>query len=79
MVLKIRHFDELRNITVSIRSKEQGNDYRYFPEPDPVPLRTVDWASEVMVQLPEIPDAKRERFRVQCTRSRDDAVLRALR
>jgi aspartyl-tRNA(Asn)/glutamyl-tRNA(Gln) amidotransferase subunit B len=58
-----RHFDESRGITISLRSKEQEQDYRYFPEPD---LTQVD--PELLVkQFPqqaeiELPDAKRRRF-----------------
>jgi aspartyl-tRNA(Asn)/glutamyl-tRNA(Gln) amidotransferase subunit B len=60
-----RHYDELRGVTVSIRSKEEAHDYRYFPEPDLVPFRIVDWVSGIGASLPELPDAKRERFRAQ--------------
>ncbi len=61
-----RHFDESRGITISLRSKEQEQDYRYFPEPD---LAQVD--PELLVkQFPrqaeiELPDAKRRRFAEQ--------------
>ena len=58
-----RHFDEARGITISLRSKEQEHDYRYFPEPD---LPRVD-PEPVAEQFPqqvqvELPDAKRHRF-----------------
>lgn len=62
VVQETRHFDEIRNITVSIRSKEEAHDYRYFPEPDLVPMRIASWVPAVKAQLPELPDAKRERF-----------------
>jgi aspartyl-tRNA(Asn)/glutamyl-tRNA(Gln) amidotransferase subunit B len=55
-----RHFNEGRGITLSSRSKEEENDYRYFPEPDLRPLRVADWVDRV--ELPELPDARRERF-----------------
>jgi len=61
-----RHFDEARGVTISLRSKEQEHDYRYFPEPDLVevdPLALVDefpQKGEV-----ELPDAKRKRFITQ--------------
>jgi aspartyl-tRNA(Asn)/glutamyl-tRNA(Gln) amidotransferase subunit B len=73
MVLKIRHFDELRNTAVSIRSKEQANDYRHFPEPDLVPLRIADLVPEIKAKLPELPDAKRDRFRSQYSMTYDHA------
>jgi len=62
VVQETRHFDELRSITVSIRSKEEAHDYRYFPEPDLVPMRIANWVPAIKATLPELPDAKRERF-----------------
>jgi aspartyl-tRNA(Asn)/glutamyl-tRNA(Gln) amidotransferase subunit B len=62
VVQETRHYDELRNITVSIRSKEEAHDYRYFPEPDLVPLRIAAWVPAIISTLPELPDARRERF-----------------
>jgi aspartyl-tRNA(Asn)/glutamyl-tRNA(Gln) amidotransferase subunit B len=58
-----RHFNEARGITLSSRSKEEENDYRYFPEPDLRPLRVADWLARI--DLPELPDARRERFMEQ--------------
>jgi aspartyl-tRNA(Asn)/glutamyl-tRNA(Gln) amidotransferase subunit B len=49
--------------TVGMRSKEQAHDYRYFPEPDLVPLRVSEhWLREVRSRLPELPADRRERF-----------------
>ena len=49
--------------TVSMRSKEHAHDYRYFPEPDLVPLRISDqWLSRVKAEMPELPQEKRKRF-----------------
>ncbi len=49
--------------TVSMRSKEHAHDYRYFPEPDLVPLRiTPDWDARVRAAMPELPAARRARF-----------------
>jgi aspartyl-tRNA(Asn)/glutamyl-tRNA(Gln) amidotransferase subunit B len=49
--------------TVSMRSKEHAHDYRYFPEPDLVPLRVSEhWLHTVKTQLPELPSDRRERF-----------------
>ena len=56
-----RHWDESRGITVSMRSKEAEKDYRYFREADLPPLRVADWREEI--EIPELPDARRERFR----------------
>ncbi|MBC7085498.1 MAG: Asp-tRNA(Asn)/Glu-tRNA(Gln) amidotransferase subunit GatB [Methanomethylovorans sp.] len=65
VVLETRHFDELRGVTLSMRSKEEEHDYRYFPEPDLVPLRVADKVPEIIKTLPELPDAKRKRFKTQ--------------
>jgi aspartyl-tRNA(Asn)/glutamyl-tRNA(Gln) amidotransferase subunit B len=62
VVQETRHFDELRNVTVSIRSKVGAHDYRYFPECDLVTLRIASWVPEIKATLPELPDDKRERF-----------------
>jgi len=56
-----RHWDESRGITVSMRSKEAEKDYRYFGEADLPPLRVADWKKRI--EIPELPDARRERFR----------------
>jgi len=58
-----RHWDERRGVTFSSRTKEEAQDYRYFPEPDLVPI-TVDekWIEEIHVSLPELPDARRQRY-----------------
>jgi len=58
-----RHFLEARGITQSARSKEQEHDYRYFPEPDLRPLHVQSWVAGIT--LPELPDARRERFMAQ--------------
>jgi aspartyl-tRNA(Asn)/glutamyl-tRNA(Gln) amidotransferase subunit B len=73
VVQETRHYDEIRNITVSIRSKEEAHDYRYFPEPDLVVLRITDWVPIIKAQLPELPDAKRKRFKHQYGLSNDHA------
>jgi aspartyl-tRNA(Asn)/glutamyl-tRNA(Gln) amidotransferase subunit B len=65
IVMETRHFDEARGVTISMRTKEEEHDYRYFPEPDLVPLRVADWVPDVRKTLPELPDAKRERFMEQ--------------
>jgi aspartyl-tRNA(Asn)/glutamyl-tRNA(Gln) amidotransferase subunit B len=55
-----RHYLEARGVTQSARSKEQENDYRYFPEPDLRPLRVKSWLDGIV--LPELPDTRRGRF-----------------
>ena len=52
-----------RGQTTSMRSKEEAHDYRYFPDPDLLPLTVDDnWIQQIAQTLPELPDAKRERF-----------------
>ncbi|MET1124774.1 MAG: Asp-tRNA(Asn)/Glu-tRNA(Gln) amidotransferase subunit GatB [Archaeoglobaceae archaeon] len=65
VVRETRHFDESQNITVSLRSKEEEQDYRYFPEPDLVPIHTEELLREVEGTLPEMPEEKRERLKAQ--------------
>ncbi|MFC7020063.1 MULTISPECIES: Asp-tRNA(Asn)/Glu-tRNA(Gln) amidotransferase subunit GatB [Haloarcula] len=55
-----RHFNETHGNTVSMRSKEEEKDYRYFREADLPPLRVSHWKAEL--SIPELPDARRERF-----------------
>lgn len=58
-----RLYDVGNGETVSMRSKEQAHDYRYFPEPDLVPLEvSEEWAGTLRKAMPELPDAKRKRF-----------------
>lgn len=58
-----RGWDEGKGITVSLRGKEEAQDYRYFPEPDLVPLEiSPEWVREIQAQLPELPDARQERL-----------------
>ena len=63
VVQETRHWDEQRGVTFSSREKEEAQDYRYFPEPDLVPI-VVDgaWVARVRADLPELPDAKRRRY-----------------
>ena len=61
-----RLYDNARGVTRSMRSKEDAHDYRYFPDPDLLPLvLDEDWVAELKSQLPELPDAKRARFVVE--------------
>lgn len=61
--LETRHWDETRRVTVSLRTKEEEHDYRYFPEPDLVPIVvTNSFIAEVKNRMPELPDARINRF-----------------
>ncbi len=58
-----RLYDVARGMTRSMRSKEDAHDYRYFPDPDLLPLvLDEDWIAELKSHLPELPDAKKARF-----------------
>ncbi|UCH37950.1 MAG: Asp-tRNA(Asn)/Glu-tRNA(Gln) amidotransferase GatCAB subunit B, partial [Candidatus Bathyarchaeota archaeon] len=58
-----RHWDEHKRVTVSLRQKEEEQDYRYFPEPDLVPIvLTEEWIGEKKASMPELPDARYARF-----------------
>ncbi|MHB8471724.1 MAG: Asp-tRNA(Asn)/Glu-tRNA(Gln) amidotransferase subunit GatB [Gammaproteobacteria bacterium] len=58
-----RLYDSDKDETRSMRSKEEANDYRYFPDPDLLPLEiTADFIEHVRGTLPELPDAKKQRF-----------------
>jgi aspartyl-tRNA(Asn)/glutamyl-tRNA(Gln) amidotransferase subunit B len=59
-----------------MRSKEKAHDYRYFPEPDLLPVHvSAAWREEIRRTLPELPDAKRERFGVSYGLSKDEATI----
>jgi aspartyl-tRNA(Asn)/glutamyl-tRNA(Gln) amidotransferase subunit B len=63
LVQETRLWDPDRNETRSMRSKENANDYRYFPEPDLLPLVvSAAWVAAVRETMPELPNARRERF-----------------
>ena len=63
VIQETRSFDEAKNITLSLRSKEQADDYRYFPEPDLPPLVISEQLiAELRSQLPELPDSRISRL-----------------
>ena len=63
VVQETRLFDSSKGVTFAMRSKEEAHDYRYFPEPDLVPIVvTKETVEAVRTSIPELPDAKRERF-----------------
>jgi aspartyl-tRNA(Asn)/glutamyl-tRNA(Gln) amidotransferase subunit B len=77
VVQETRLYNSAEGKTYSMRSKEQAHDYRYFPEPDLLPL-VVDenWLGEIRGMLPELPEARRERLvRDYGITSQDAAVL----
>ena len=69
-------WDADRNLTNAMRSKEEAHDYRYFPDPDLVPVVISEaWIEEVRATLPELPDARKRRFVEQLGLPEDDAVV----
>jgi len=58
-----RRWDDAKSVTVSMRSKEYAHDYRYFPEPDLVEMEiSGEWIERIRKELPELPQAKKDRF-----------------
>ena len=71
-----RLYDPTKNETRSMRSKEEANDYRYFPDPDLLPLELEEaWIADIKGSLPELPDEKRRRLMSQYGLSQYDAVV----
>ena len=78
IIQETRLWDEATNHTVSMRSKEEAHDYRYFPEPDLPPVEVAEeWVAEVRAALPELPDARQKRLEREFGLSRADAALMA--
>ncbi len=64
VVQETRLFDSETGVSRSMRGKEEAHDYRYFPDPDLLPLKVSDeWIAEVREALPELPEAKLKRYR----------------
>ena len=63
IVQETRLWDDAQGVTNSMRSKEEAHDYRYFPDPDLVPVMVDEaWIAKIRKELPELPLVKRERF-----------------
>jgi aspartyl-tRNA(Asn)/glutamyl-tRNA(Gln) amidotransferase subunit B len=76
VVQETRLYDSKKNETRSMRSKEEANDYRYFPDPDLLPLEIAEtFTNEVRQTLPELPDEKKQRFIREYGLSIYDAAL----
>ncbi len=66
VIQETRHFHEETATTTSGRSKEEAQDYRYFPEPDLVPVApSADWVAQIRAALPEAPSARRARLQAE--------------
>ncbi len=74
VVQETRLWDETGSRTMTMRSKEEAHDYRYFPEPDLPPIEvSEDWIARVRTSLPELPDARKQRLIKEHGLSRKDA------
>ena len=74
LIQETRGWDDERGLTYTMRLKEESEDYRYFPEPDLPPLRTDPaWLEQIRSRLPELPAARRERYRSDLGLSAYDA------
>lgn len=63
VVQETRLYDSVKNETRSMRSKEEANDYRYFPDPDLLPvIVTEEYRQQVRAELPELPEQKQQRY-----------------
>ena len=71
-----RLYDSDKDETRSMRSKEEANDYRYFPDPDLLPVEiSAEYIESIRGQLPELPDAKQQRFVDEYQLKKDDAAI----
>jgi aspartyl-tRNA(Asn)/glutamyl-tRNA(Gln) amidotransferase subunit B len=74
IIQETRLWDASKNATLSMRGKEEAHDYRYFPDPDLVPVEIDSaWVEEIRSHLPELPDAKEQRFAEAYGLPREDA------
>jgi len=81
VVQETRLYDSVKDETRSMRSKEEANDYRYFPDPDLLPV-IVDEAfkAQIKAELPELPEAKKQRFKIDYQLDEESiAILTATR
>jgi len=76
LVQETRLWDSEKSVTHGMRGKEEAHDYRYFPDPDLVPVVVDDeWIEKVRRELPELPDAKKARFMAEYNLPERDALV----
>lgn len=76
IVQETRLFDSTKNITVAMRSKEEAHDYRYFPDPDLLPIRvTQEWIDQIKSNLPELPLQRATRFQQEYSIPQYDSFI----
>lgn len=76
IIQETRRWDENKDATYAMRSKENAQDYRYFPEPDLLPIEiSEEWIERARTEMPELADAKRERYVKELGLSEYDAKV----
>ncbi len=76
IIQETRHWDEIHEVTVPSRGKEEAEDYRYFPDPDLLPyLIQTDILEEIKTTLPELPLERKERFMIEYELTEPDATV----
>src|SRR5690606_31066759 len=76
VIQETRRWDEVQGKTISMRSKEEAHDYRYFPDPDLVTMHISDeWMNEIKATIPELPDARKGRYTSEYGLSSYDAEV----
>jgi aspartyl-tRNA(Asn)/glutamyl-tRNA(Gln) amidotransferase subunit B len=76
VVQETRLYDSVKDETRSMRSKEEANDYRYFPDPDLLPvIIDEDFKAQIKAALPELPDAKKQRFKANYSLDEESVTI----
>jgi aspartyl-tRNA(Asn)/glutamyl-tRNA(Gln) amidotransferase subunit B len=76
LIMETRGWSDERSVTYRMRAKESSDDYRYFPDPDLPPLHLdPEWLAELRAALPELPAARRQRYREVLGLSQYDAAV----
>ncbi len=76
VVQETRLYDSVKDETRSMRSKEEANDYRYFPDPDLLPvIIDEDFKAQIKAALPELPEAKKQRFQSAYSLDEENATI----
>ncbi|MGZ8226794.1 MAG: Asp-tRNA(Asn)/Glu-tRNA(Gln) amidotransferase subunit GatB [Methylococcaceae bacterium] len=76
VVQETRLYDSVKDETRSMRSKEEANDYRYFPDPDLLPVFIdEDFKAQIKAELPELPNAKKQRFKSDYALDEESATI----
>ena len=76
VIQETRLFDPQKGVTFAMRSKEEAHDYRYFPDPDLLPVAVErEYVERIRDSLPELPEKKLERFEVEFSLPRNDAAV----